>query len=152
WPNGRAVPPTLPSNMPAEFTDTVWRCLSENPGERPTVAELQTLTKPTPSAAPGVPSPPLRAALGNPLGSAARPEVPLRAEPRSLGDASLEEKGFPWPAIVGIVVVIALLLWGGSRFLFGPGHRHEDASRVAPGPTAATPAGTDASEASVSTP
>ena len=41
WLHGRSEPPTLPTNLPAGFVDLVQRCLSINPADRPTVADLE---------------------------------------------------------------------------------------------------------------
>jgi len=56
WLGGRSDPPTFPTNLPAEFADTIQRCLSVKADDRPTVADLQVRTRPgetqRPSAAP----------------------------------------------------------------------------------------------------
>lgn len=46
WPEGKTAPAVLPSNLPAEFNETIQRCLSVDPRDRPTVAELQVQTSP----------------------------------------------------------------------------------------------------------
>lgn len=46
WLHGRTDPPTFPTNLPAEFADTIQRCLSVNADDRPTVADLQVQTRP----------------------------------------------------------------------------------------------------------
>jgi TonB family protein len=46
WLAGRTDPATLPTNLPAEFTETIQRCLSVNADDRPTVADLQRQTRP----------------------------------------------------------------------------------------------------------
>ncbi len=50
WPRGRSEPPTYPDNLPRAFADIVQRCLSLNPADRPTVAELQRITRPASTA------------------------------------------------------------------------------------------------------
>ncbi|MBS0416862.1 MAG: TonB family protein [Proteobacteria bacterium] len=46
WLGGRTDPPTFPTNLPAEFAETIHRCLSVKADDRPTVADLQRRTKP----------------------------------------------------------------------------------------------------------
>ena len=41
WPEGISEAPSLPANLPPTFTDLVLRCLSKDPTQRPTVADLQ---------------------------------------------------------------------------------------------------------------
>src|SRR4051812_456761 len=54
WLGGRTDPPTFPTNLPPQFADTIQRCFSPNPVDRPTVAQLQVRTKP------GGPAPPVQ--------------------------------------------------------------------------------------------
>lgn len=93
WLGGRTDPPTFPTNLPSEFAETVQRCLSVSPGDRPTVTELQVRTKPgdplRPSAAPQTPgarpapqqASPMRPAPSQ--ASAVRPASPQTAPPQS---------------------------------------------------------------------
>jgi len=46
WLGGRSDPPTFPTNLPAEFAETVQQCLSADPARRPSVGELQVRTRP----------------------------------------------------------------------------------------------------------
>ncbi len=41
WPDQRSEIPSLPASLPAIFVETVRRCLSRNPADRPTVTELE---------------------------------------------------------------------------------------------------------------
>jgi serine/threonine protein kinase len=50
WLDGRGKDPSFPPNLPPEFTDTVQRCLNRNAADRPTIAELQTQTRPSGSS------------------------------------------------------------------------------------------------------
>lgn len=58
WPDERSEMALLPTNLPVPFVDTVRRCLSRTPGNRPTVIELEAQYKPQPRAPePLVPQP-----------------------------------------------------------------------------------------------
>lgn len=72
WPDGKTAPALLPSNLPAEFRETIERCLSADPGDRPTVAELQVQTSPRGSSA-NVPAPAANAAPAPNVGKPANP-------------------------------------------------------------------------------
>jgi TonB family protein len=117
WLNGRSEPPSLPPNLPPAFADTVRRCLSPNPADRPTLADLQAQTKPTPSAQQARPAPPARA---QPVAPAPQPEPVIRATPhpysRSFEPA---KRSLSSPAIAATVVVVLLAAWGGSRLFRG---------------------------------
>jgi len=63
WPDENSDTVSLPAILPPAFVDTVRRCLSHNPANRPTIADLEaqfrrTLPAPvTPSPEPDVPQP-----------------------------------------------------------------------------------------------
>jgi serine/threonine protein kinase len=48
WPDAESETATLPKTLPAEFLDTVRRCLNRNPVDRPTVADLEVQFNPAP--------------------------------------------------------------------------------------------------------
>jgi eukaryotic-like serine/threonine-protein kinase len=113
WPNGRSEPPALPANLPATFVDTVQRCLSLNPADRPTIADLQAQTKPTPSAAPAPASqpPPPRP---EPVAPAPRPESVMRAAPHSFSlEPEPPKRGLTPASIAAVAVVLvgAVIAW-----------------------------------------
>jgi TonB family protein len=116
WPNGRSEPPSLPPNLPPAFADTVQRCLSPNPADRPTIADLQARTKPTPSAQPASPAPPPRV---EPAAPVPQPEPVIRATPHTYS-FSLEppKRGLSTPAIAAAVVVVLLAAWGGTKLFY----------------------------------
>jgi TonB family protein len=119
WLAGRSGPPTLPTNLPPTFLDTVQRCLSRNPADRPTVTELQAQTKPTAAALQSGPSAPVRP---QPVPLTPQPEPPIppiRAEPRPFFASSEEQKRSRWVPITAALLVIFVAVWGGSRLFHG---------------------------------
>jgi TonB family protein len=50
WSGAGSEPPSLPATVPLAYVDTVRRCLSRNPADRPTVTELEAQFKPAPQA------------------------------------------------------------------------------------------------------
>jgi len=124
WLGGRTDPPTFPTNLPPEFADTIQLCLSPNPDERPTVAQLQAKTKlrsavraapPAPPVPPQVVVPPLQQP---PLEIADPP--PIRADVRTFSEHAEEPKrGVLVPALIAVAVVGAAI-WGGTKLLNGP--------------------------------
>lgn len=141
WPNGRAEAPSFPANLPPTFAETVQRCLSRDPVDRPTVAELQSQTKPI-EAAPLPPSTPRsptpRPAAGpEPVRPAPRSETAMRAEPRQFSEFAEEPKrGVLVPALVALLVV-AGVVWGGSRWFTGHAKPEQTAETAAPETTVA---------------
>lgn len=121
WPNGRSEPPSLPPNLPLAFAGIVQRCLSPNPADRPTVADLQAETKPTPAApqasppAPVSSVPPVPVEPGAPV---AQPEPVVRATPQPY-TFSLEPKRNWSTLTVAAVVVVLVAAWGGYRWFHG---------------------------------
>ena len=125
WLGGRTDPPTFPTNLPPEFADTIQRCFSPNPADRPTVAQLQARTKPgrpvppvqpppqpivTP-AAPAVVIPPLQAP---PLQIPEPP--PIRADVRTFSRHEESKRSVLIPAVIAIAAVGAAV-WGGAKLL-----------------------------------
>lgn len=161
WPDGRAEAPAFPANLPPTFAQTVQRCLSRDPADRPTVAELQSQTKPIevappPPTTPRSPTPPRPAARSEFVMPAPRPEPAIRAEPRQFSEFADEPKrGVLVPALVALLVVGGVV-WGGSRLLRGHAKPEQTAeavapeTNVAPGDASAPPPGAQASEATPS--
>jgi serine/threonine-protein kinase len=126
WPNGRSEPPSLPQNVPLAFAGTLQRCLSPNPADRPTIAELQTETKPTPSAQQGSPVPPARL---EPTAPGPQPDSTIRATPRPYSPVpELPKRSWVTPTIAALVVLV-VAAWGGSRLF----HRHAKSPEPAEG-------------------
>lgn len=112
-----AVP--LPAALPPELADAVRRCLSPEPGDRPTVAELRRRIDPAPApeAAPAVPA----AVVPTPVVSARRAPAPAAADP--------SQPAAPLPATLGpylrwlvraaAVALVLLAVWAGGRALRG---------------------------------
>jgi TonB family protein len=108
--SGQAVP--LPDTLPPAFADTVRRCLSSNPADRPAVADLDAQFK-------GVPPIP------------AVPESAPAAAPQTL-----PRKRFIAPASVAIAVaVLSALAWAASHLLRGQPKAPQPATNSAPSVT-----------------
>jgi TonB family protein len=135
WLSGRAEAPSFPTNLPPIFADTVQRCLSRNPADRPTLAELEAQTKPI--AAP--PPAPLRPTVRpEPVTPVRGPEPPMRADSRPFSEPTEEPKRGLWvPALIALLVV-GVVVWGGSRLFRGHAKPEPTAEAVVP-ETAAPP-------------
>jgi TonB family protein len=117
WPNGRSEPPSLPTNVPPTFVDTVRRCLSPNPADRPTIADLQAQTKPTSAAQPSNPAPLMRA---EPVAPVPEPDSVIRATPHSYSPPPEPPRRIlSTPMIAAAVVVALVAVWGGTRLFHG---------------------------------
>jgi TonB family protein len=125
WLGGRTDPPTFPTNLPPEFADTIQRCFSPNPADRPTVVQLQARTKP------GRAVPPVQPQL-QPIVAATAPAVvipplpapplqipeppPMRADVRTFSEYEESKRSVLIPAVIAIAVVGAAV-WGGAKLL-----------------------------------
>jgi eukaryotic-like serine/threonine-protein kinase len=123
WLGGRTDPPTFPTNLPPEFADTIQRCFSLNPADRPTVAQLQVRTKPGRAASPAAPQPivaPVPAAAVIPPLQPPFPQIPdppsMRAEARGFSEYEESKRSVLIPAVVAVAVVAAAV-WGGAKLL-----------------------------------
>src|SRR6202158_4683297 len=97
WPDDRSDTASLPATLPPAFVDTVRRCLSRNPANRPTIAELEAQIKRAPQASVvSVPQPVVR-------------EAPGRAAPTQ---KSPKRRWFV-PAIA-VVLIILVEAWAGA--------------------------------------
>lgn len=118
---------SLPDTLPSAFADTVRRCLSAIPADRPAIADLGAQFKgapPTPAAA--APRPPPVAASPSMFPDTVAPSVPAAAP------MTLPRKRFIFPASVAVLVLLALA-GAGSRLL------HTQPARPAATPAATTP-------------
>jgi outer membrane biosynthesis protein TonB len=98
-PGERSQTPLLPAGVPAEFTDTVRRCLSRVPAHRPTVADLEALCQldATPTEVTAVLEP---AQVGD-----------LQATPREESP-----KGRMLVTTVAVVLLLAIAAWLAWRY------------------------------------
>jgi len=140
WPDERSetAPVSLPASFPAPFADTVQRCLSRTPANRPTVSELQAQYKPAPQPQ-VMPAPP----------------APAREPPRAVTPSQSAPKKHVLLPVIAAVLLVSLAVWVGLRFSqhqFGLRQATPDTSEadlqppdapasaasapVAPGPTA----------------
>jgi TonB family protein len=134
--------PRLPSSLPAEFSDTVRRCLSIDPTRRPTLSSLEAQLLPSPEAS--TPEPAATAIAATDSAMAPPPAEPARPAIRELPRQPLPRPGPmtpQWliPAIVGFVVFMAF--WLTFRAMHGRAAAHppEPAALVSPQPTSAIP-------------
>jgi hypothetical protein len=100
---GGADVPSLPATLSAELAHAVQRCLSSEPGNRPTVSELRNLIGPVSAAPPPASAPELAAA---PLGAPHTPDPPALHNPQPR-----------WLVPAAAVALVLLAVWGGSRML-----------------------------------
>ncbi len=124
WPDERSGTTGLPATLPPEFADTIQRCLSHDPAQRPTAAALQAQFERVPGAALATaPAAVVREASTQP----AAPQEPVR--------------GYPRLAAIAVPACLMLLvaLWAGLRMFHGHAQAARPTSGTAqsPEPTAA---------------
>src|SRR3984885_10040464 len=149
---------SLPATLSPELADAVRRCLSAEPGNRPTVSELRNLIDPAPEATPPAPAAEVTApqgvasqvpatqqvplALQVPLPEvSARPAstpppastlAPTRAPPPPAVPRRPASMPYPrWLVPLAAVGLVLLLVWGGGRML-----RPHDSARPVAAPIA----------------
>ena len=128
---------SLPAALPPEFVDTVRRCLSRNPVNRPTIVDLEAQIKGTPQVTEvSVPPPVVRE---SPRGV---PEAPGQAAPSQQPPG----KSLLVTAIVAVLILLGAV-WAGSRLFNAHSVPRQTASSAAqislePAASRATPAGT----------
>jgi len=125
WLGGRSDPATFPTNLPPEFAVTIQRCLSPDPDERPTVAQLQVKTKP--AAAPAAVTAPKPAVVPVPPQAVIPPlqkvpvqvadPPPIRADVRDFSQSAPESKPGVLVPMLAALIVVGLALWGGTKLL-----------------------------------
>jgi len=98
WPDERSETASLPASLPPTFVETVRRCLSRNPADRPTVTELEAQISRAPQApVVSIPQSVVREATG-------------RATPPQ---QSPKQRLFV-PAIA-VLLIILVVVWAGLR-------------------------------------
>jgi len=125
WPDERSDTASLPATLPPAFVDTVRRCLSLNPADRPTIADLEAQIKRAPQASVvSVPQPVVR-------------EAPARATPTQ----KLPKRRWFVPAIA-VVLIILVAVWAGLRLFQSHPISQQPASSTSQtsSPQAASPA------------
>jgi outer membrane biosynthesis protein TonB len=152
----RAEGLSLPATLSPVLADAVQRCLSPEPGNRPTVSELRNLIDPAPEAPPPVPPPAPAAEVAAPQVAAAQvplalqvPEPEVSARPASTPPpaaphapphappppaAARRPASMPYPrwlVPVAAVGLVLLLVWAGGRML-----RPHDSARPVAAPIA----------------
>jgi TonB family protein len=112
----------LPATLSSGLADAVRRCLSPEPGNRPTVSELRAQIDPAPQAAPPqVPAPQSSVAeVSNrpaPAPSPVAAPAPVATTPGP--SVSARTPHAPWYVPVAAVGMVLLALWAGGRVLRG---------------------------------
>jgi TonB family protein len=131
WPDERSEIASLPTSLPPTYVETVRRCLSRNPADRPRIADLEAQIKQAPQA-PVVPIP--QPVVGNATGRAA----PSR---KSLKQRLLVPT-------MAVLLIIFVAIWAGLR-LFRSNSNSPEISAPSSG---AKPAEFSASSSPVSQP
>ncbi len=135
--DARSEAVSLPGGLPPAFADALRRCLSRNPEERPTVAELESQIKPAPQA-PATPAPqpramPIPQAPPMPVSQAPAMPAPPPVMRETSGPAVPAQK----PPIRSLLVpaiaagLLLLVVWGGSRLRQRDAGSGQPASSVA---------------------
>jgi outer membrane biosynthesis protein TonB len=147
-PDARSEAISLPAALPPAFADAVRRCLSRNPDERPTIADLQSQTEPVPQAAampasqaaevrdsqdrampvPQAPATPVPEAAtsgreaATPVPGAVATPVPPPATRETWEATALRRLPKRVPLVPAAMAgfTVLLVVWGGSRLL----HKH----------------------------
>ncbi len=145
--------PSLPATLSPDFADAVRRCLSPEPGNRPTASELRDQIDPAGARSPDVPPPqapaPLVPAPLVPAPPVAAPPVaappvaapPVATPPAAIPPrvptpapvppaaprrpAAIPKRQAPWLVPAAAVGLVLVALWAGSRVL----RSHEGAAR-----------------------
>jgi len=128
WPEKRSDNTSLPAGLPPGGRDTLRRCLSRDPANRPSIGDLAGLFKtPTPGPVASVPAP----AATPPPAPIATPAPAFRPAPApapAVAAASAKQVAPPppprsiVPGVVGVLIVVAAV-WLGTWLLRGrPGH------------------------------
>jgi outer membrane biosynthesis protein TonB len=137
----QAEAPSLPATLSPGFADAVRRCLSPEPGNRPTVSELRDQIDPAGARSPDVPPPqapapkvpeplvPAPLVLEPPVSAppAPTPRMPTPAPvpPAAPRRPAAIPKRAPWLVPAAAVGLVLVALWAGSRVL----RSHEGAAR-----------------------
>jgi TonB family protein len=121
---------SLPATLPPRFVETVWRCRSRNPDDRPTVIELEAqFGRPAPAPAPVVSIPEPVVSIPEPVVSSPRPAVNKLAERAAPASKSPGQRRLV-PTITGLIVIVVAVLV--SLRLF---HRNPTPPRPASSPS-----------------
>lgn len=117
WSDEKSESLQLPASLPAPFADTVRRCLSRTPANRPGVTELEAQYKPAPPA---------------PVMSV--PQPPAREASREATPAQNLSKKRPLLRALCAVLLISLAAWAGLRFFQQYSNSHQSASATPQAP------------------
>ena len=98
WPDERSETASLPTSLPPTFVETVRRCLSRNPADRPTVTDLEAQIKRAPQApVVSIPQPVVRKATG-------RATPPQKSPKQRL-----------FVPTIAVLLIILVAVWAGLR-------------------------------------
>lgn len=113
WPDERSGFASLPASLPRTFAETIGRCLSRNPADRPTVTDLEVRFSPAPQApALSTPQPVDRRAAGE------------TAYPRKSPKQRL------FASIVAVLLILLAAVWTGLRLFQSNPRSQQPASRT----------------------
>jgi TonB family protein len=113
WPDKGSEIVSLPANFPPTFVETVQRCLSRNPADRPTVTDLEGEFNRSPQAAVlSSPQPVERSATGETASLQKSPKQRL------------------FVSIIAVLLVILAAVWAGLRLFQSNPNSQQPASRT----------------------
>jgi len=115
WPDEQSKIVSLPDSLPPTFLETVRRCLSRNPADRPTVTDLEgefNLERQAPVLA--SPHPVERIATGETASPQKSPKQRL------------------FVAIIAVLLIILVAVWTGLRLFQNNSNSQQPASRTSP--------------------
>ena len=154
--------PSLPATLSPGFADALRRCLSSEPGNRPTVTELRDQIDPAGARAPDVPPPAAPApsvsehrlpesnvsappvstppVSTSPVSAPPAAPTPPPAVPRR--PAAIPKRQAPWLIPVVAVGLVLVALWAGSRMLRSHGGAARPSADLTASQQAASPPAT----------
>jgi TonB family protein len=127
WSEGSDTP-TLPESLPPTFAETIRRCLSLNPADRPTAVDLEAEMKAAP--APLVSTPPVAPLDSGRSDSIAEASIPRPGADTASSRAAAHDEPIMQRMLVPIATALVLILvlgWTFYRLL----QRHLDSQRAA---------------------
>jgi TonB family protein len=126
----------LPATLPAEFLDTVQRCLNRDSGQRPTITDLVAQFKQAPTTATSAPAAP--PVMNEPLVRTLSTQISPKT--RRLG------------AAIGVGLVALWAVWTGVHLFHNHTHAQQTAAATPPPPAVSPPAAVESPKASIAAP
>jgi TonB family protein len=134
----------LPSTVSPAFADTFRRCMSLDPGNRPTVSALRNQIAPE-SPARQVPAPVSAPPASAPPVSAPPVSVPAAVLPQRTTAAAqqptpMSKPRAPWRVPAAVCIVLIVAIWAGNRAMRGPDLKPAVSNQTSSRPASATDA------------